>query len=270
MMNKHESTPLPQNLLTESTKKPHRHKAKRVIKIALAVFFGIIMLSILADFFVGVHNATYQYLHISDYFAVRSELQHSAAYFRQVYDEKANGLAGAMSGNGGLTLYFDSDFQSFSVEPGATQENSIAIADPDITAALRAINERMLAHQYVMLAILTDKPRSPALNMVMVDETEVMFWFGYPCGWDIERPFYNRGSGFSLVTDGSQPHLYHGESGGTLGFVDGWHWVKQFDDRRWTWTYFHGDCAQVLFWVVILPFDLLFTGISTAISKISN
>ena len=53
MMNKHESTPLPQNLPTDGKKKPHRHKAKRVIKIALAVFFGIIMLSILEDFFVA-------------------------------------------------------------------------------------------------------------------------------------------------------------------------------------------------------------------------
>ena len=97
-----------------------------------------------------------------------------------------------MSENGGLTLYFDSDYQSFSVEPRVTQKNSILIADPNIIAALRAINERMLAHHYVNLAFLRSSlPRDPWLAMVMVDETEVMFWFGSSSGgtWKPQHTF---------------------------------------------------------------------------------
>ena len=246
-----------------------RKLAIKIILLGLAVFY---ILCILADLFIGINNATYQYLHISDYFSVRSELQQSAAYFRQFYDEKASGLAGAMSENGGLTLYFDSDYQSFSVEPRVTQENSISIADPNIIAALRAINERMLAHHYVNLAFLrSSSPRDPWLAMVMVDKTEVMFWFGSSSAGDMEAPAYiYRGSGFSHVLDGAQPHLYHGDSGGSLGFVDGWHWVKQFDDRRWTWTYFHGDYNQIMSWVAFVPFLTVYTGISTVISEICN
>lgn len=231
MMNKHESTPLPQNLPTDGKKKPHRHKAKRVIKIALAVCFAVFAL-IFA--YTALANATYEYVRPADYLAVKEEMHFAAEEISALYRSRT-AQNKALQGNA-LELCFNDSYDSCTLRTkdaeGNIQELEQVSLAPALAEALEAINNQMVSHRsyYVMFA-----PKSIAMNRVVVDDTEVMLWFGrqmddFILESGLEDEY--RGSGFSLPQTGQTPHLQH-ETGGYLPSFGDWYWVKQQKGEKW-------------------------------------
>lgn len=231
MMNKHESTPLPQNLLTESTKKPHRHKAKRVMKTILAVCFAVFALVFA---YTTLANATYEYVRPADYLAVQEEMHFAAEEISALYQSRT-AQNKALQGNA-LELCFNDSYDSCTLRTkdaeGNIQELEQVSLTPALAEALAEINNQMVSHRsyYVLFG-----PKSIAMKRVMVDDTEVMLWFGRQVDdFLLESGLVDeyRGSGFSLPQTGQTPHLQH-ETGGYLPSFGDWYWVKQLKGEKW-------------------------------------
>lgn len=204
---------------------------KTILKVVLYIYILISCCIFICTF---IANATYEYVRSTDYLAVKEEMHFAAEEISALYQSQTVQNK-ALQGKA-LELCFNDSYDSCTLRTkdaeGNIQELEQVSLAPALAEALEAINNQMVSHRsyYVMFA-----PKSIAMNRVVVDDTEVMLWFGrqmddFILESGLEDEY--RGSGFSLPQTGQTPHLQH-ETGGYLPSFGDWYWVKQQKGEKW-------------------------------------